>query len=694
MYRSIYVCLILVLLSCGSDKTADRAMAIRSDVRSGKVTVESVLSRIDKAKYQKGELLVKFRSGVIQASAINVHKNIGAAVIKRFDKPHDLEHVKLPATVSVREAISLYMSDPDVEYAEPNYIKHSGKVVNDPLFNLQWALQNTGQFSGSTPGADIRAADAWDIISGDGDVVIAIIDTGIDSNHPDLFSNMWTNPVDGSVNGADEDGNGKIDDIRGWNFINNSNNTMDDNGHGTHVSGIAGASGNNGSGVSGLMWKVRLMPLKILDSTGSGTISDEISAIQYALDKHIRIINASFSGGDYSQAEYDAISAADKAGSLLITAAGNGIDGVTGDNNDVVAVFPANYGLPNIISVAATDQSDLRSLFSNYGPNSVHVGAPGNEILSTYPVQFAPSGYRYESGTSMATPYVSGLAGLLANSYPNFTASQIRGTILRYVDVLPSLQGTTITGGRINAFRALSSLLSPSEVALSLQPGGTVRLSWKDNASGEDGYSVERKTGPGLYAAIASLPANASEFTDSSLSDGTIYSYRVKAVNSLPNPPGAAAIFAESPAVEVTTVMPLNAPADLSGSALSTSGIKLSWKDNSAAEEGYEIERKDPAGGFFRLALTGPDITSFMDSGLSSQTTYTYRVRAFNSAAGSSAYSNDISVTTTNGSQAATGNGGGGGCSIGSRRNALFTVADLAVTLLPLIITLIVRRKR
>ncbi len=694
MRRFIYVLLTLLLASCGSEKTADHSSAARSEVKALAVTIETVLSRIDRAKYQEGELLVKFRTGIIQASAVRLHQKIGASVIKRFTMVTDLEHVRLPASVSVREAITLYMSDPNVEYAEPNYLKHAGRAVNDPLFNLQWALLNTGQFAGATPKADIRATEAWDISTGSGDVVIGIIDTGIDNSHPDLSANIWTNPVDGSANGVDEDGNGKTDDIHGWNFVSNNNNIMDDNGHGTHVSGIAGASGNNNKGVSGLMWQVKLMPLKILDSTGSGTIADEIAAIQYALDKHVRIMNASFSGGDYSQAEFDAISAADKAGSLFVTAAGNGIDGVTGDNNDTTGAYPANYRLANIISVAATDHSDRRSLFSNYGFNSVHVGAPGEEILSTYPAKFLASGYEYESGTSMATPYVTGLAGLLFSYYPNFTASQIRGTILRYVDILPSLQGATITGGRVNAFRALSSLLPPSEFSLSMQSDGTVRLSWKDNAAGEDGYFVERKAGSGLYAAVASLPTNASGFTDSSLSDGTSYSYRVKAVNSLPNPPEAAGIQAESAAAESTTLIPLNAPTGLNGAALSSSGITLSWKDNSAAEEGYEVERKDPAGGFLKMASTGTNITSFTDSGLSAQTTYTYRVRAFNTAAGSSAYSNEMTVTTSNVSQSGTGSGGGGGCSIGTRRNAGITVADGAVMLIPLVITLIMRRKR
>ena len=693
MRRYMYVFLMLLLTACGSDKAADHSTAARSEARSPAVAMETVLSRIDRAKYRSGELLVKFRTGIIQASAVKLHQKMGASVIRRFRMVTDLEHVKLPASVSVKEAISLYMADPNVEYAEPNYIKLASRAVNDPLFNLQWALLNTGQFAGATSGADIKATEAWDISIGSGDVIIAIIDTGIDNSHPDLSASIWTNPVDGSANGIDEDGNGRTDDIHGWNFVSNNNNITDDNGHGTHVSGIAGASGNNSNGVSGLMWQVKLMPLKILDSTGSGTIADEIEAIQYALDKRVRIMNASFGGGDYSQAEFDAINAANRAGALFVTAAGNGLDGVTGDNNDTTNSYPANYGLTNIISVAATDQSDRRSRFSNYGLNSVHVGAPGEEILSTYPAKMSPSGYQYESGTSMATPYVSGLAGLLFSHYPYFTASQIRGTILRYVDILPSLQGATITGGRINAFRALSSLLPPSEFSLSLQPAGAVRLAWKDNAAGEDGYIVERKAGSGLYVALATLASNASEFTDSSLSDGTAFSYRVKAFNSLPNPPEAVSIPAESAAVELTTVIPLNAPTGLNAAAFSSSGITVSWTDNSAAEEGYEIERKDPAGGFLRIATTGPNSTSFRDSGLSSQTAYTYHVRAFSSGAGNSAYSNDATATTLSISEARTGSGGGGGCSIGSCKNTAITVGDGAVLLIPLIITLIMRRK-
>ncbi|MBI5633572.1 MAG: S8 family serine peptidase [Nitrospirae bacterium] len=695
MRRFISLFLMLLLAACGSEKSADHSSAVRSEAKALTVSIDTVLSRLDRAKYQEGELLVKFRTGVIQASAAKLHQKTGSSVIKRFAMISDLEHIKLPASLSVREAISFYMSNPNVEYAEPNYIKHFRRTVNDPLFNLQWALLNTGQLAGATPGSDISATAAWDIGTGSADMVIAVIDTGIDSGHPDLSANVWTNPVDGSINGVDEDGNGKTDDIHGWNFVSNNNTIMDDNGHGTHVSGIAGASGNNSRGVSGLMWQVKLMPLKILDAAGNGTIADEIAAIQYALDKHVRIMNASFTGGDYSQAEFDAINAAKQAGSLLITAAGNGIDGVTGTNNDTTGAYPANYALSNIISVASTDQGDRRSLFSNYGLNSVHVGAPGEEILSTYPAILAPSGYLYESGTSMSAPYVSALAGLLMSQYSHFTASQVRGTILRYVDSLPSLQGATITGGRVNAFRALSSLLPPSEYSLSTQPAGTVRLTWKDNAAGEDGYMVERKAGSGLYTAVASLPANASEFTDSSLSDGISYSYRIKAFNSLPNPPETAGIPAVSAVAELTSIIPLNVPTGLQAAAISSSGITVSWTDNSTAEEGYEIERKDPSGGFLKIATTGPNSTSFTDSGLSPQTTYTYHVRAFNSVAGNSAYSNDVSVTTFSVSQSGTGGGGGGGgCSIGSRKNTVLTAADGIVMLIPLLITLIARRKR
>lgn len=565
------MCLLLVLFvtSCGSDKTAGISTDTSKEVSSAKISVQSVLSAMEKGRYREGELLVKFKTGVLSASSVRAHQSLGATSLRSYNLIRNLEHVKLPKGLSVKDAIVNYMSHPDVEYAEPNYIRRSATTMpSDLYFGQQWALRNTGTFASGTLGADAKVADAWDISRTTG-AIIAVIDTGIDYNHVDLVNNIYANPAEIFNNSVDDDGNGKIDDWRGWNFVSNNNDPMDDNGHGSHVSGIIGASGNNGIGVSGVLWNVKIMPLKILDSRGEGTVSDSIAAIQYAISKGARIINASYGGSDYSAAEYDAIRAAHSAGALLIAAAGNGGSDGLGDNNDQTAEYPSGYALPNIISVAATDQNDRRATFSNFGPTSVHVAAPGVYILSTIPQDTSFGmctgspypGYDFCEGTSMAAPQVSGITGLLYSYYTNFTHEQVRATVLRYTDVLPTLQGWILTGGRVNAYRALSSLLSPSALtAISTSPT-TITLSWSDNATGEDGYRIERSTSGGPFVQIGPVGPNSTanaSFTDSGLQPSTTYAYRVRAFNNIGESPlnsneASTATLAVEPVVPVQT---------------------------------------------------------------------------------------------------------------------------------------------
>lgn len=691
--KIVYSIVMLFLVSCGSDKTADVLTNGGKETTASHISIRSVLSATGNGHYRAGEMLVRFKHGIAKASAIKTHQTIGASVKRRFNLAPDIEHVRLPEGLSVRDAIAAYMSDPNVLYAEPNYIRHAAETVpDDPFFNLQWSLQNTGQSVNWTRGADIKATDAWDISKGSEQVIIAFLDTGIDYNHPDLTGNIWLNIVEDPNNGMDDDGNGRIDDRMGWNFVSNSNDPKDDEGHGTHVAGITGAVGNNSTGIAGVIWNVKLMPLKILNDKGEGTIADEIAAIDYAIAKGAKIINASFTGSDFSNFEFDMINTANSAGVLLVTAAGNGGDDSIGDDNDLFPQYPAGYNLPNIVSVASTNQNDRRASFSNYGQKSVHVAAPGEDILSTFPLSLVISGYKYDSGTSMSAPIVSGLAGLLYSHYPVFNYSQIRGIILRYVDILPNLQGVIRTGGRINAYRSLSSLLSPSAFSLTVNSPNVINLAWTDNATGEDGYVIERKTVGSQYFQILTLPANSISYTDNSAIDGAAYSYRVKAYSVLPNPPSAENIQAESLPVEASIAVPLASPSGLNASAISGSSIRLTWTDNSKSEEGYKIERKGSDNNYVQIAVTGPDITTFTDTGLSPSTVYTYRVRAFNSASGDSPYSNEISVTTLSGSSS--GGGGGGGCSIGAKQDTLTTALDLMVLIIPLLVGLFKRRKR
>jgi subtilisin family serine protease len=553
----------LALVSCGSNATTSlsspgvkaAAVSQAASVKAPVATVKSILAEADKGPYKKGELLVRYKTGTSSAASARANAAVGASAVRRFSIVN-AEQVKLPEGVSVKEAIAQYMQDPNVLYAEPNYLRYPKMVPNDQYFNpQQWALNNTGLYASGTQGADIKMPQAWDITQGSRDVIVAVIDSGVDYNHPDLVSNIWTNTKEDCNNGKDDDGNGYIDDCEGWNFPADTNDPMDDEGHGTHVSGIIGAVGNNGLGIAGVMWKVRIMPLKFISRLGAdvcggeeafcGDTADEVAAIQYAVANGAKVINASYGGDTFSQDEHDAISAANDAGVLFVAAAGNGSLDTIGDNNDILPEYPAGYSLPNIIAVAATDQNDQRASFSNFGPNSVQVAAPGVYILSTVPTMgIADSfsslctgsfftGYDFCSGTSMAAPHVAGLAGLLESYYTNFTASQIRATILRYVDVLPTLDGWVQTGGRVDAYKALSSLLAPTNLVASSKLPSEVSLSWTDNATGEDGYTIERKTGDGDYAQVQTLGPDAATYSDSGLSPSTTYTYRVRAFNNI-----------------------------------------------------------------------------------------------------------------------------------------------------------------
>ncbi len=351
-------------------------------------------------------------------------------------------------------AIEALRANKQVAFVEADSIMFMDKIPNDPYFDYLWGLHNTGQ-SGGTPDADIDAPEAWDIETGNSDVVIAVIDTGVDYNHPDLAANMWTNAGENPGNGIDDDGNGYIDDFYGWDFVNNDNNPMDGHGHGTHCSGTIAAVGNNGIGVAGVNWNAKIMALKFLSDAGSGSTSDAILAVQYAtkmkLDYGVQVIatSNSWGGGGYSISLYNAIATADAAGILFVAAAGN-----SGLNNDLNPHYPSSYSNPNIIAVAATDRYDALanqpSWASNYGATSVDLAAPGVTILSTTP----SNSYSYYSGTSMATPHVSGVVALLKAQNPGITHSEIKDTIMTTVDPLLELSGKMVTGGRLNVYNA------------------------------------------------------------------------------------------------------------------------------------------------------------------------------------------------------------------------------------------------
>ncbi len=332
-------------------------------------------------EFKKGELLVKFKKSTPKTDKSLVHIRHGATRIEEFGNLR-IHRIKLEEGMSVEEGIASYQNEPDVEYAEPNYRVAVQSFPNDPLFYQLWGLNNTGQ-TGGTPGADISAPGAWDFTTGNNNVVVAIIDTGVDYTHQDLAANMWINPGEIPGNGIDDDGNGYVDDIYGIDVINNDSSPFDDCGHGTHVAGTIGASGNNSIGVTGINWRIQILACKFLDRTGGGYIDGALKCLEYVRslkDRGVNIVatNNSWGGGGYSQALYDAINAQREI--LFIAAAGN-----SHADNDQTGFYPADYFLPNLIAVAATDHNDNIASFSNYGRRSVFVGAPGANVLSTLP---------------------------------------------------------------------------------------------------------------------------------------------------------------------------------------------------------------------------------------------------------------------------------------------------------------------
>lgn len=415
---------------------------------SGPAKIKRKGPQFKTSEYREGELLVKFKPGVIQDRITAINSESGVKVLKVIPKInlHRLGSTKGKTT---KELLELYRRDPNVEYAEPDYVVTIAANPNDPDYPLLWGLNNTGQ-TGGTADADIDAPEAWDYLYGSwGSVVVAVIDTGVDYNHPDLANNIWVNTGEIPGDGIDNDNNGYIDDYRGWDFCNNDNNPFDDNNHGTHVAGTIAAAGYNGTGVIGVNYKAKIMPLKFLDSSGSGYTSDAVEAILYAAEMGAKVMSNSWGGIGYSIAELDAINIAyaNGNGALFVAAAGN-----SSADNDLSPFYPASYDVPNVVSVAATDNKDAMASFSCYGFTSVDLGAPGVSIYSAKP----NSGYQYLSGTSMATPHVSGAAALIIAAYPHLTVDGVKNLILNSTDPKASLQDKTVTGGRLNVYRALN----------------------------------------------------------------------------------------------------------------------------------------------------------------------------------------------------------------------------------------------
>ena len=506
---STYIRVALLFAVClGLLVFASVSFTVSSDAQRSPVPQVTALSQKKQRlqAYVPGQVLVRYRSEPIAHSkgeSMRIAALDGTLLAVNMERPHGADllpglRLARVASEDTLKTIEALRQNPEVLTAEPNYILRADLTPNDPRFvsNEQYALPL------------MSAPQAWDTRTGStgaGRVVIGVIDQGIDFNHPDLAANIWVNPGETPGNGIDDDGNGFVDDVRGFNFVNNNGTTFSGSAsedHATHVAGIAGAVGNNGVGVAGVNWSVGLMSLKFLDQNGFGDTLDAIDAIQYAKamrnlwettghakGANVRVLNASFGGGAFSQTFLDAVNQANTAGILFVSAAGNIDNGTTEPNNDLVPHYPSSFDAPNIIAVAATTQTDALTSFSHFGATSVDVAAPGNNILSTTPANT----YSFFSGTSMSSPQVAGAAALIWAQNPNLTVQQIKNILLTNGDVVNGLIDKTLTGRRLNIGNSMQAVLSgdttPPGTAgsfhINSQNGRTLNVGW--TASGDDG---------------------------------------------------------------------------------------------------------------------------------------------------------------------------------------------------------------
>ncbi len=498
---STLLCLLLLAHSASAFAAADRC------------------PRADDARYLPHEVILKFERGARRDERETLLAAMSAELLREFPGI-GAAHYRL-AGRGVAETLARFGDSPLVDYLTPNHRLAYDLVPDDPYFDRLWGLENTGQTVG-TPGADISAPEAWNLLTAAPDVIVAVLDSGVDLTHPDLAANLWVNAVEIPGNGIDDDGNGYVDDVRGWDFHDDDNDPGDAGFHGTQVAGVIGQVGDNGLGGVGVAWSVAMMPLKVGGAEG-GNDAAAIAAIEYAADMGARVINASWGSYYDSPGMREAIEYAGSRGALFVASAGN--DGLDVDSHPH---YPSGYDLPNVIAVASTDHNDELASSSNHGFVSVDLGAPGVDIYTTLPGSFG-----YGSGTSMAAPHVSGVAALVWQRYPGIQHVEVRDLLLFHSDIVPGLAGRVATEGRLNAFLPLGEISTTlTRFDVEREPGA-VTLRWTlsdptaasecrlDVSLGDVSWRPEvRETAPGRFEAHDDADA---------LMAGGLYSYELRA---------------------------------------------------------------------------------------------------------------------------------------------------------------------
>ena len=681
----------------------------------------------DARPFVDGEVLVKYRESSATQQALHYRSMWRMDHVRTFKKS-GIRKVRLPEAMTVAQAVALYRSDPDVVFAEPNYRYRLQAVPDDTNLSRLWGLVNTGQTVNGTAGtadADMDADLAWDLETGSADIVVAVVDSGVDLSHPDLAANIWTNLDEIADNGIDDDNNDYVDDVNGWDFAdddNHPNDPTDNYGHGTHVAGIIGAVGDNTTGIVGVNWRVSIMPLRFITAADYGTTADAIAAIEYATDNGADIVNLSWGGPGESAGLKNVIDAAGAEGVLVVCAAGN-----AGNHLDDVPTYPASFNSANILSVAASNADDDPAWFTNFSDSQVDVAAPGSNVYSTIPDRQILSSEDFEDlgawtfgGVGSAWGQQNSFGNMVLTESPSadytdnmnawarmgpldltgrtgtrldFSIAGITNDTGDRLYVEASADGSTweplwigLDDGPVAAVTGAIGTWQLGVVDLKAYDGsGSVYLRFRfvsDGSGTADGYFVDD---------LAVTCADTSHGSDA-------YQYYSGTSMSAAYASGAAAlIMAQKPTLTPTEVRlviesTVDRKAALTGyvatggrinlynalvsmaavlldSRAATNRIDLDWTASEPVDTGFEIQRRPNSGREYEtIAIVGADETTYSDSGLADGATYVYRLLTL-SGGERTGYSNETAATTprTVSSSAGSGSGdggGGGGCFI------------------------------